>query len=177
MPKLLYTWYFENFTASVTSSVHSALRHEVSRICTILDIVKRNMSNQLPSKRVRIDDCRRSHRHTPKPWWTTRLTELWDTRCIAYHLFCSNSTVDKHESREQFKVAQYTFDQAVKDAKRQYWLQQQRHLLTINQNSEFWKSMGNVGISTASNKDIPWEVVHSDGSISTVKAEVLERGN
>ena len=92
-----------------------------------------------------------------------------------YHLFCSNSTVDKHESREQFKVAQYTFDQAVKDAKRQYWLQQQHHLLTINQNSEFWKSMRNVGISTASNKDIPWEVVHSDGSISTVKAEVLER--
>ena len=38
MPKLLYTWYFEKFTASVTSSGHSALRHEVSRICTILNI-------------------------------------------------------------------------------------------------------------------------------------------
>ena len=38
MPKLLYTWYFENFTASVTSSVHFALRHEVSRICTILTL-------------------------------------------------------------------------------------------------------------------------------------------
>ena len=36
MPKLLYTWYFEKFTASVTSSGHSALRHDVSRICTIL---------------------------------------------------------------------------------------------------------------------------------------------
>ena len=38
MPKLLYTWYFEKFTASVTSSGHSALRHKVSRICTILCI-------------------------------------------------------------------------------------------------------------------------------------------
>ena len=38
MPKLLYTWYYEKFTASVTSSGHSALRHEVSRICTILTI-------------------------------------------------------------------------------------------------------------------------------------------
>ena len=38
MPKLLYAWYFEKFTASVTSSYHSALRHEVSRICTILNI-------------------------------------------------------------------------------------------------------------------------------------------
>ena len=37
MPKLLYAWYFEKFTASVTSSYHSALRHEVSRICTILN--------------------------------------------------------------------------------------------------------------------------------------------
>ena len=36
MPKLLYTWYFEKFTASVTNSGHSALRHEVSRMCTIL---------------------------------------------------------------------------------------------------------------------------------------------
>ena len=36
MPKLLYTWYFEKFPASVTSRGHSALRHEVSRICTIL---------------------------------------------------------------------------------------------------------------------------------------------
>ena len=36
MPKLLYTWYFEKFTGSVTSSGHSALRHEVSRMCTIL---------------------------------------------------------------------------------------------------------------------------------------------
>ena len=43
------------------------------------------------------------------------------------------------------------------------------------QSSEFWKSMGNVGISTSSNKDIPWEVVNSDGFISTVKEEVLER--
>ena len=117
------------------------------------DIVKCNMRNHLPSKRVRIDGCRWSHRHTPKPWWTKRLTELWDTRCIrSYHLFCSNSTVDKHESREQFKVTQYTFEQVVKDAKRQYWLQQQRHLLTINQCSEFWKSMGNVRISTSSKK-------------------------
>ena len=32
MPKLLYTWYFEKFTGSVTSSGHSALRHDVSRI-------------------------------------------------------------------------------------------------------------------------------------------------
>ena len=158
----------EHFEAIDTDDVN--LSYE--RFC---DIVKRNMSNHLPSKRVRIDDCRRSHRHTPKPWWTTWLTELWDIRCIAYHLFCSNSTVDKHESREQFKVAQYTFDQAVKDAKRQYWLHQQRHLLTINQNSELWKSMGNVGIRTSSNKDIPWEVVHSDGSLSTLKAEVLEQ--
>ena len=28
MPKLLYTWYFEKFTASVTSSGHSALRQK-----------------------------------------------------------------------------------------------------------------------------------------------------
>ena len=52
MPKLLYTWYFEKFTASFTSSDHSALRHEVSRICTILtkanarlSFIKRNLKD------------------------------------------------------------------------------------------------------------------------------------
>ena len=40
MPKLLYTWYFEKITASVTSSGHSALRHKASRICTILFLTK-----------------------------------------------------------------------------------------------------------------------------------------
>ena len=136
----------QQFEALDTDDVH--LSYE--RFC---DIVKRIMRNHLPSKRVRIDGCRRSHRHTPNPWWTTRLTELWHTRCIA--LFCINGTVDKRESREQFKAAQYTFDQAVKD----YYIN--------NQSSEFWKTMGNVGISTSSNKDIDWEIVHSDGSIST----------
>ena len=36
MPKLLYTWYFEKFTALVTSIGHSVLRREVSRMFTIL---------------------------------------------------------------------------------------------------------------------------------------------
>ena len=45
MPKLLYTWYFEKFTASVTSSGHSALRHEVSGMCTILHL---STSQDLP---------------------------------------------------------------------------------------------------------------------------------
>ena len=39
MPKLLYTWYFEKFTGSVTSSGHSALRHEVSKMFTFLLLI------------------------------------------------------------------------------------------------------------------------------------------
>ena len=46
MPKLLYTWYFEKFTASVTSSGHSALRHEVSRICTILILCQEVLAHE-----------------------------------------------------------------------------------------------------------------------------------
>ena len=42
MPNLLYTWYFEKFTASVTSSGHSALRHVITcRMCTILYLAKK----------------------------------------------------------------------------------------------------------------------------------------
>ena len=50
----------EQFEALDTHDVN--LSYE--RFC---DIVKLNMNNHSPSKRVRIDGCRRSHRHTPKP--------------------------------------------------------------------------------------------------------------
>ena len=101
--RLVLTSWAEQFEAINTDDAN--LSYE--RFC---DILKRNMSNHLSSKRVRVDGCGWSYRHTPKPWWTTRLTELWDTRCIAYHLYCSNSTADKRENHEQLKVAQYTFD-------------------------------------------------------------------
>ena len=83
----------------------------------------------------------------------------------------------KSNERANFKVKllndQRNFDNAVKDAKRQYWYTQQQHLLTINQKKEFWKKFGSVGISKKTQRKIPWEVQLEDGSISTNHNEVL----
>ena len=66
----------------------------------------------------------------------------------------------KSNKRANFKVKllndQRNFDNAVKDAKRQYWYTQQ-HLLTINQKEEFWRKFGSVGISKKTQRKIPWK--------------------
>ena len=67
MPKLLYTWYFEKFTASVTSSGHSALRHEVSRICTILSILHVTYVLQMIKSLLKKIDSLREHIKECKP--------------------------------------------------------------------------------------------------------------
>ena len=69
MPKLLYTWYLKKFTASVTSSGHSALRHEVSRICTILLIrsaLEYSCSVWHPHKKSNKDKIEKVQRRTAR---------------------------------------------------------------------------------------------------------------
>ena len=127
-----------------------------SRFC---NTVKCNMNEHLPSKHVRISGEKRNYHHTLKPWWTTQLNDLWSIRCTAHNLLCKCNFENKRDCEDRFKEAQHSFDGAVKEAKRQYWYDQQKHLLSINQNSEFWKTMGNVGISTATSVEV---------SISTV---------
>ena len=89
-------------------------------------------------------------------------------------MLCKCSIENKRGPNDRFKEAQHSFDVAVKEAKRQYWHDQQKHLLSINQNSEFWKTMGNVGISKHKHKNIPWEVILQDGSVSTNRDDVLQ---
>ena len=102
------------------------------------------------------------------------MNDLWSIRCTAHNLLCKCNIENKRNRKDRFKEAQHSFDGAVKEAKRQYWYDQQKHLLSINKNSEFWKTMGNVGISKHEHKSIPLEVILQDGSVSTNKEDVLQ---
>ena len=91
---------------------------------------------------------------------------------MSHNLLCKCSIENKRGCND--RKAQHSFGVAVKEAKRQYWLDQQKHLLSINQNSEFWKTMGKVRINKQEHKNIPWEVILQDGSVSTKKDLVLQ---
>ena len=142
-----------------------------SRFC---NTVKCNMNEYLPLKHVRISGEKQNYHHTLKPWWTTQLKDLRSFRCTAHNLLYKCNIENKRDRKDRFKEAQHSYDGAMKEAKRQYWYDQQKHLLSINQNSEFWKMMGNVGISKHEHKNIPWEVILEDGSVSTNKDDVLQ---
>ena len=67
------------------------------------------------------------------------------------------------------------FDKLVEKSKRSYWYKIQTDKLNEakHDNTEFWKSIGKVGISGI--RKIPMEVVLDDGSISYFQKDVLEK--
>ena len=83
------------------------------------------MIQYLPSKQITItENISKRYRHTRKPWWSAELDELWNVRCKSEKMFINS----KSNERANFKVKllndQRNFDNAVKDAKRQYWYTQ-----------------------------------------------------
>ncbi len=141
---------------------------------TFCSIVKYNMNSFLSSRHIVIGEHKQPH-HSNKPWWSVTLTELWNSKCELEQVYCNSSELDKFENRAIFIAAQKLFDRAVSNAKRQYWYQEQQHLMTLTHSGDFWKKIGKFGIKNKSNKSIPWEIVNEDGSISTHKADVIER--
>jgi len=61
------------------------------------------------------------------------------------------------------------FDREVQRSKRAHWASFQADLLAECENNqqEFWKSMGRIGIAQTRRKTIPMEVMCDDGSISS----------
>ncbi len=90
-------------------------------------------------------------------------------------MYCASDATNKLERRTKFITEQHNFDRALRTAKRQYWHDEQQKLLAINQTSDFWRKIGTLGINKREARNIPWEIVNADGSISTCHAEVLER--
>ena len=79
--------------------------------------------------------------------------------------------------RQIFIEHQRNFDQEVRSAKRHYWYQQQQNLLLVETrlSTDFWKTMGGIGISQSHTHSIPWEVVNDDQFIISDPNVVLKK--
>ena len=134
-------------------------------------IVKSETEANLSFKCITLNDNKHAQgRSRAKPWWSDKLTELWNLRCEA-----ESRTGLIDSGRQLFLHCQRNVDREVRDAKRQYWCQQQQELLEIKESFEFWKTMGRVGISHTQTRKIPWEVLNEDGSVYVDHCVVLER--
>ena len=67
------------------------------------------------------------------------------------------------------------FDRVVRDAKRQYWNEQQQEVIQIKMSRDFWKAFGKAGIQNDKKQQIPWQIVNSDNSICYDPNIVLEK--
>ena len=117
-------------------------------------------------------------RKTKKPWWTTRLTELWNGQCDAEKsMLKSKSRTERKGLRKRFIEKRKLFNREVQRSKRAYTLQSHveiEYLETTNPNL-FWKEIGKIGIGQERRKFIPMEVTRDDGSISSDTGEVLNK--
>ncbi len=76
------------------------------------------------------------------------------------------------------KKTQKTLDRAVQKAKRQHWKKKQNELEDLYacpNTKEFWKYIGNLDIAQSRKKNIPFEVVLQDGSVSRDPDVVLNK--
>ena len=118
-----------------------------------------------------------SKKHRPgKPWWSEKLSQLWVSVCKAEKLWlrckCKN---DKVRYKASYVGIRKQFDREIQRAKRLHWYSMQKNLLdecNVDQ-SQFWKSIGKIGISYANKKSIPMEVLSDDGSVSTNLSDIL----
>ena len=116
-------------------------------------------------------------RRCKKPWWNMELTELWNEVCKSEdrYLRAENRSCKQH-LRHVYCQKRKSFDKKVQQCKRQYWYKIQDDLENKYENpKEFWLKIGNIGIGSERQRNIPMEITLSDGSISTDPDLVLIR--
>ena len=145
----------------------------------ICDVIKKEMVERLHKKHVKPKNSGNNKRQKiGKPWRNEELTYAWHDLCDYEKQLrkCTCKTLaEKSRFKRLFLDKRKHFDSQVRRAKRLCWYMVQSDLLdNVNTNpSEFWKSIGKVGIST--NKHIPMEVVLDDGSVSYDTKVVLDK--
>ena len=143
------------------------------------DTVRSEMEAKLPRKKCALlaTGTVNKRRRVGKPWWNESLTVLWNGMCTAEKAWHRTNGKDKHKLRADFVQKRRELDKQVQRAKREYWYQQQRDLLSMNSNDpkSFWKKIGHIGVGNERKQPVPEEVIYEDGSVSKDSNDVLKK--
>jgi len=142
------------------------------------DIIKHDMYSKLPFKTVTPGASSSKRYRKGKQWWNDQLTELWKTLHTAEQawLKCSSRS-QKNILKQKYISLRRRFDREVQRCKRFYWFKTQNELLSNleENNDQFWKSIGKLGIVSDRNKGIPMQVVLENGTVSDNVKTVLAK--
>ena len=140
-------------------------------------LIKREMDQQLqPIKTFKASKGRSKY----KPYWNDELTLLWNESRNSEHewLKFTGAPMVKSRLKAKFCADRKQFDKAHRKYKRQYQQMERLNIQGQLQNhnqTEFWRSIGKVGMANERRLDIPWEVVDHEGHVQRDKKAVLCR--
>jgi len=126
---------------------------------------------------VTVNSSKNKRKRDRKPWWNAELTTLWSDMSKSEKLWLKcKSRSAKCALKQEYIRQRKNFDKYVQKAKRQYWAKQQTDLMnTCNDRTNFWKTIGKVGVGNERKRNIPMEVVTEDGSVKTDLDSVLNK--
>ncbi|KAK6171780.1 hypothetical protein SNE40_018211 [Patella caerulea] len=137
-----------------------------------LELIKTEMDNRIPCKKTSAlnFDIKKNNR-TRKPYWNVELAAQWShARNCEKMWLKSNSHVNKGKLKSEFCQARKCFDQLHRKVKRQYRQKLQDELtekFECTNSTEFWKTIGQIGISNYRQNKIPWAVINEEGRLVT----------
>ena len=153
-----------------------------SRINNIYDefcsVVKNEMQAKLPHKDISIKlGQSNKRRRLQKPWWNDELQILWNNMCDSEKAWLKCKNRQKQQLKHIFVQKRKLFDKLVQRRKRTYWFEMQNEILynASNNQNEFWKSIGRVGIRDNRRNEIPMEIVDQNGSVITDSNTVFDK--
>jgi hypothetical protein len=111
-----------------------------------------------------------------KPWWSDEHDRLWKEVRKCENEWNNARNGDKAFYKSRLREAQKCFDRVIQRSKRAFWKSQQKELenIALYDKSQFWKSIGKVGIANDRQKCLPCEVIDpNDNKVITKKDKVL----
>ena len=94
------------------------------------NIVQDEMYGKLPYKTINMSCKGNKKRRTLKPWWSEKLTELWNNLCTREKIWLNcTDKAQKTLLKKQYSDARKSFDREVQRSKRFYWYKMQCDLV------------------------------------------------
>ena len=108
-----------------------------------------------------------------------KLLLIYGIKCVFERKWLRCTEISKKKQwKELFVESRKTFDRMVQKRKRQYLRETQIHFLDSCNNpnpNEFWKTIGKIGMGAERTKQIPMEILQSDGTPSSSLDNIIEK--
>ncbi|CAG2195952.1 unnamed protein product [Mytilus edulis] len=124
-----------------------------------------------PVSNMRTNKCKR------KPYWSDELQDSWNKTCDAERQWKRCKSIGKSKLRTRFMQSRKDFDKLNRKAKRNYQLEQQNKLQKLGEqnSSEFWKSIGKLGLANDRKSRQTFQIRSETGEITSDIDSVLEK--